>query len=80
MIYMKIKSKKTNKSQEQQKETNSAEQDNLYNRVHSDKSTGFFLIFFFGGGGGGGVKSSNCTQQDNVDDVASSVLYTAGQC
>ena len=38
MIYMKIKSKKTNKSQEQQKETNSAEQDNLYNRVNAYKS------------------------------------------
>ena len=25
------------------------------------------------------VKSSNCTQQDNVDDVAGSVLYTANK-
>ena len=74
MLYMKIKCKKhttTTKTTATTK-TNNAEHDNLYNRVNAYKSQIFFFLEVC-------VKSSNCTQQDNVDDVTSSVIYTANK-
>ena len=75
MLYMKIKCKKhttTTKTTATTK-TNNAEHDNLYNRVNAYKSQKKKNILEVC------VKSSNCTQQDNVDDVAGSVLYTANK-
>ena len=74
MLYMKIKCKThttTTKTTATTK-TNNAEHDNLYNRVNAYKSQKKNILEVC-------VKSSNCTQQDNVDDVTSSVIYTANK-